>query len=210
MTDGLPDRWFPVARGEDIIVRHVARTQVLGREIAIWRDDAGALNAWEDRCPHRGVRLSIGINDGAALRCRYHGWRYASGGGQCVFIPAHPNQKPANAIRALPYGVAEAYGFVWVNLAGGEAPPSLDVDAWTTLRSVFVDAPVSAVENALAAIETGAAVEAGPVFLLQPVTAGQTVIHGLLPESFAGTERLALLRRHNARLTALRDALEAP
>ena len=108
--------WFPVARVEEVVPRHVVQAQILGQEVAIWRDDEGKVNAWENRCPHRGVRLSIGINDGKELRCQYHGWRYASGSGQCTYIPAHPGQKPANVIKAKPYGVTERYGFVWVNL----------------------------------------------------------------------------------------------
>jgi phenylpropionate dioxygenase-like ring-hydroxylating dioxygenase large terminal subunit len=32
----------------------------------------------ENRCLHRGVRLSIGVNDGRELTCQYHGWRYSS------------------------------------------------------------------------------------------------------------------------------------
>jgi phenylpropionate dioxygenase-like ring-hydroxylating dioxygenase large terminal subunit len=82
------NRWFAVARGAELALRHVMHTQLLGQEIALWRDDAGALNAFENRCPHRGVRLSIGTNTGMELRCQYHGWRFASGGGRCAFIPA--------------------------------------------------------------------------------------------------------------------------
>jgi nitrite reductase/ring-hydroxylating ferredoxin subunit len=198
------DRWFPVARSEEAPPRHVVQAQLLGQEIALWRDDSGALNAWENRCPHRGVRLSIGINDGTTLRCQYHGWRYASGNGQCVLIPAHPEQKPSNVIRAKPYGVAEAYGFIWVNLSGGATDlPALGLNGWTTLRSVFVAAPIAAVEQGLKAQAEG------PVVLLQPVTETETIIHGLLPEALAGDERLALLRSHNARLTELRDSIEA-
>ena len=110
------DRWFPVARSEEVVARHVVQTQLMGQEAALWRDDAGLANAWENRCPHRGVRLSIGINTGSELQCRYHGWRYASASGQCTFIPAHPDQKPPNVIKAKPYACAERSGFVWINL----------------------------------------------------------------------------------------------
>ena len=216
-ADRLFSRWFPVARVEEVVPRHVVQAQLLGQEIALWRDDAGRVNAWENRCPHRGVRLSIGLNDGKELRCQYHGWRYASGSGQCTFIPAHPDQKPPNVIKTKAFGVAEQYGFVWVSL--GEAPdapdmPALGLNAWTTLRSIFVVAPVAAVAEALKA--AGADSSDGFTFaaadqttlLLQPVTDGQTVIHGLVTHEAAEGERLALLRQENARLGDLRDALE--
>jgi nitrite reductase/ring-hydroxylating ferredoxin subunit len=146
-------RWFPVARSEEVISRHVVQTQLLGQEIAVWRDDAGSVNAWENRCPHRGVRLSIGFNTGTELRCQYHGWRYATGSGQCTFIPAHPGQKPSSAIRANVYGAIEQYGFVWVHLGQQQtdtpALPVLAAPQAIALRSIFVEAPPSAVTEAL-------------------------------------------------------------
>jgi nitrite reductase/ring-hydroxylating ferredoxin subunit len=208
--------WFPVARAEEVAPRHVVHAQLLGQEIALWRDDEGQVNAWENRCPHRGVRLSIGINDGKELRCRYHGWHYASGSGQCTFIPAHPDQKPPNVIKTKPYGVAERYGFVWVNL-GEDADvaqvPALGLNAFTTLRSIYVDAPVAAVSAELTAqgfVQTGdfSLEGAGTTLLLQPMDGGQTIVHGLAAGEVVGDERLALLRRHNETMTEVRDAAE--
>jgi nitrite reductase/ring-hydroxylating ferredoxin subunit len=151
----IVDRWFPVARSEEVISRHVVQTQLLGQEIAVWRDDAGSVNAWENRCPHRGVRLSIGFNTGTELRCQYHGWRYATGSGQCTFIPAHPTQKPSSAIRTNVYGSIEQNGFVWVHLGPSAQAPALPTLTTpgtlqaTTLRSIYIEAPPSVVAEAL-------------------------------------------------------------
>jgi nitrite reductase/ring-hydroxylating ferredoxin subunit len=208
--------WFPVARIEEVVPRHVVQAQLLGQEVAVWRDDEGQVNAWENRCPHRGVRLSIGINDGKELRCRYHGWRYASGSGQCTFIPAHPGQKPANVIKAKPYGVAERHGFVWVNL-GADADsadvPALGLNAVTTLRSLYVAAPAAAVAKHLAGQGFTPAGDYllegdGTMLVIQPMDGGQTIVHGLSAGEAEGAERLALLRRHNELLTEVRDAAE--
>jgi nitrite reductase/ring-hydroxylating ferredoxin subunit len=241
-------RWFPVARSAEIVPRHVAQTQLLGHEIALWRSDAGAINAWENRCPHRGVRLSIGFNTGNEVRCQYHAWRFASGSGQCTFIPAHPTQKPASGIRAGVYAVIESHHFVWVSLdplaegldSATEAarlslPASIQPVAQdTTLRSMFVNAAAEAVGGALLkgyrvdaatmvpvaatgeytfiASAHGAAGAASPpmaVFLLQPVTQTQTVIHGLLRPDALAPDRISALRYHNVQLSQLRDAVEA-
>jgi nitrite reductase/ring-hydroxylating ferredoxin subunit len=214
--------WFPVARSEEIVERHIFQAQLFGQEVAIWRDDAGLINAWENRCPHRGVRLSIGINNGTTLQCQYHGFRYATGTGQCTFVPAHPNQKAPNVIRATSYGCTQQYGFVWVNLAqntGAPAAPVIGVDEWTTLRSIFVQAPTSLVRDSLAVthqirsatsefiLETTSGTEK-IVLLLQPLNDSQTVIHGLLTRETRGADRLALLRLHNDALTEGRDAIE--
>jgi nitrite reductase/ring-hydroxylating ferredoxin subunit len=118
----------------------------------VWRDDTGSLNAWENRCPHRGVRFSIGCNTGAELRCQYHGWRYASGSGRCTRIPAHPNQKPSSNLRATVYRAAERYGFAWVSLAPQAALPALpglESSPSLSLRSTFVEAPAARVRELL-------------------------------------------------------------
>ena len=99
MTLSLTDTtWYPVASSSDLPFRHVFHGQLLGRELAIWRADDGNVNVWENRCLHRGVRLSIGINEGAELKCQYHGWRYANRSAGCTYIPAHPADAPARRI----------------------------------------------------------------------------------------------------------------
>lgn len=231
--------WFPVARSEEVVARHIVQAQLLGQELAIWRDDAGHVNVWENRCPHRGVRLSIGLNAGNELRCRYHGWRYASRTGQCTFIPAHPSQKPASAIRTTSYHCTEQYGFVWVNLESESNTKSLGalgIQAWTTLRSIFVQAPTSLVMEILAAkydargssatfeapgprlvpiaeltLETLGQPDDGDsrlIVLLQPMNDNQTLMHGILNREVVGADRLALLRLLNQRLNGIRDVIE--
>ncbi len=211
-------RWFPIARGAEVVPRHVAQTQLLGQEIAVWRDNAGNVNAWENRCPHRGVRLSIGANTGTELRCPYHGWRFASGNGQCTVIPSHPTQKPASSIRASTYAVMERYHLVWINFDAGSAEaPSLPVPETsedTTLRSVFVNSPFAQVSTALEREYEAVTVDefnlraTGLIFLLQPVTHCQTLIHGVAEPGTFGADRLAALRHHNSKLSALRESVE--
>jgi nitrite reductase/ring-hydroxylating ferredoxin subunit len=233
------DRWFPVARSAELVPRHIAQTQLLGQEIALWRADTGAINAWENRCPHRGVRLSIGDNAGNELRCQYHAWRFASGSGQCTFIPAHPTQRPASGIRAGVYAAIERYQFVWVNLDPHTVEPHIDepdlhlteTERDATLRSIFVNAPTAAVRSVLLqGYQVDATTEASVVaadaftltantdaelgeapaivFLLQPVTETQTIIHGLLQPAPPPVERLATLFHHNTQMSALRNAAE--
>jgi nitrite reductase/ring-hydroxylating ferredoxin subunit len=228
-TPRFENRWFPLLRMEEVVPRHVVQAQLLGQEIAVWRDDTGYVNAWENRCPHRGVRLSIGLNTGEELRCQYHGWRYSSRTGQCSLVPANPDRTPAKAMRAIGFACREKTGFVWVNLGDAEprAPlPALIGESFTTLRSVHVDAPLREV-NAFfqkhgtagggAARDTaeipvfsqGSAAESiNALLLLQPMNAAQTVIHGVVRQILDGAERLALLRAHDRNLNELRDEIE--
>ncbi|MBL8583928.1 MAG: Rieske 2Fe-2S domain-containing protein [Rhizobiaceae bacterium] len=110
-----PDRsrWHPIAASHDLPFRHVYHAQLLGREFAVWRADDGYVNVWENRCLHRGVRLSIGMNDGRELKCQYHGWRYANRTAGCTYIPAHPADAPARTITNRTFPAVERYGLVW-------------------------------------------------------------------------------------------------
>ncbi len=144
----LQSIWHPIASSSDLPFRHVYHGQVAGRELAVWRADDGFVNAWENRCLHRGVRLSIGINDGAELKCQYHGWRYSNRSAACVYIPAHPADSPSRTICNRVFPVREKYGLVW----SGEQPegePSavgaLDEGTPFPLRPVPVDAPFAVV-----------------------------------------------------------------
>lgn len=52
--------------------------------LAVWRAADGSVQAWEDRCPHRGAPLSAGrVRDGQ-LVCGRHGWRFDAGGRRIV------------------------------------------------------------------------------------------------------------------------------
>lgn len=106
-------QWHPIAASTDLVPRHVYHAQFFGRELALWRADDGHVNAWENRCLHRGVRLSIGINDGRELVCQYHGWRYANRTAGCTYIPAHPADAPARTICNNQYPVIEKDGLIW-------------------------------------------------------------------------------------------------
>ena len=119
--------WHPVASAHDVPYRHVHHGQLLGRELAVWRADDDHVNVWENRCLHRGVRLSIGMNDGTELRCQYHGWRYANRSAGCTYIPAHPADAPARTICNRTFPSVERYGLVWSGEDPVGEPPTVDV-----------------------------------------------------------------------------------
>ncbi|MGD9754999.1 MAG: Rieske 2Fe-2S domain-containing protein [Acidimicrobiia bacterium] len=112
-SPGLERAWYAVATSDEITEQPRA-VQLLGRHWCVLRLD-GQLTAFEDRCPHRLAPLSIGTNCGAVLECRYHGWRFDRTGA-CTLIPSlGPDAAiPPRASVAVPYGVVERYGLVWL------------------------------------------------------------------------------------------------
>jgi phenylpropionate dioxygenase-like ring-hydroxylating dioxygenase large terminal subunit len=111
----LLDDWHPVAAAGGLASSGPAAARLMGRELALWRSDSGKLQAWDDRCPHRGTRLSAGRLAGETLTCAYHGWRFGTDG-RCVHIPSQPRQRlPENACAKV-FQAEERYGLVWVCL----------------------------------------------------------------------------------------------
>ena len=51
----------------------VRAIKALGRELVVWRGADGQVRCLEDRCPHRGARISLGGVSDSDLACRYHG-----------------------------------------------------------------------------------------------------------------------------------------
>lgn len=91
----------------------VAGARVMGEDIVLWKSGDKIL-AWKDLCVHRGTRLSLGkVVDGENLMCPYHGWTY-NADGQCVKIPAHPEQTPPTKAKTFTYHASVAYDMVWV------------------------------------------------------------------------------------------------
>ncbi len=152
LTERMASQWHPIAAISDLHKRHVFQTELLGHELAVWRADDGYVNVWENRCLHRGSRLSVGINDGAELVCAYHGWRYSSRTAGCTYIPAHPSDAPAQTVCNRVYPVSLKYGLVWAALDQPENTPDIGLPETAeplVLRSLLVGGSVEAVKGHL-------------------------------------------------------------
>jgi nitrite reductase/ring-hydroxylating ferredoxin subunit len=117
--------WHPVLPGYALRVGdNIVSALVQGQELALWRSLDGATQAWDNRCPHRGVRLTLGrILDGR-LSCAYHGWEYAAGTGRCEHIPAMPELAVPGRVCVRTFPVVEIGAMVWTRIDGGAAEGS--------------------------------------------------------------------------------------
>jgi ferredoxin-NADP reductase/nitrite reductase/ring-hydroxylating ferredoxin subunit len=231
--------WHPVATDHDVPYRHIFHGQLLGRELAVWRADDDFVNVWENRCLHRGVRLSIGTNDGRELTCRYHGWRYSNRSAGCTYIPAHPADAPARTINNRTFPAVERYGLIWSGEDPDGEPPAVDVldhgtpfglrnlpvnasaemsvDFLTRLR--FQPSDMLDHEGAEMTVErtdysvTLTASQDGShtsaVFFVQPVDSNRSVIRAVLTETPPIGEQLTVLRHHANELAELVVTIEA-
>lgn len=83
---GPLNRWWPIAASWMVTDTPLGLTR-LGEKIALWRDKDGSVHCVEDRCPHRGARLSMGWNLGDRIACWYHGVE-VGGDGVVKDVPA--------------------------------------------------------------------------------------------------------------------------
>ena len=190
-------RWTPAALSADLAASTAMSASLANKTIALWRSASGRLTASDDRCPHRGMRLSHGFVRGEALSCIYHGWRYGQDG-QCLRIPAHPDLAPPKTIRVETYPVIEQDGVIWI--ADGEdagTPPPLD--GLTPLRSLSVSAGIGAIELAAdaKADADGLLKPSGGTFclLLAPLGEAETLIHVLVSADATPPQRIAASRQ---------------
>ena len=133
------EHWHPVALGESVADAPLA-AELLEQPLVLWRDRLGVVQAWADRCPHRGARLSLGSVCEGRLECPYHGWQFDIRG-QCVHVPALPDFVPPASHVARTYVCLEHYGLVWVRLAASHAAqapsfPAFAAEADAQLRKL--------------------------------------------------------------------------
>src|SRR5207237_9170752 len=99
-----------------------------GHDIVVWRDSVGKIHAHDDRCLHRGAKLSVGEIVNGTLQCAYHGWCYDTAG-QCVAIPTSKTAetKLAPRLRLRSFECQERAGLVWAHFSDKEdqAPTAL-------------------------------------------------------------------------------------
>ncbi len=122
---GLRNLWYPVVASYEVGNNPVGITR-LGENIVLWRDDAGQVHALEDRCPHRGARLSLGWNLGDRVACWYHGVE-VNGEGVVENVPAVdacPMTKQ-KCLRAYPVQERNDAIFLWFGLDDSVAPDEL-------------------------------------------------------------------------------------
>lgn len=118
--------WYPIARSEDVREGPIS-VSLLETDLVLYRAGQDIVVA-ADRCPHRGMRLSLGQHRGGALVCPYHGLAFGQEG-RCTHIPAHPHLTPSQQFRLSTYPAVERYGLVWTCLGASPSPfPELSSD----------------------------------------------------------------------------------
>ena len=112
MFDDFARVWTPILPASALSTKP-QRVVLAGTPLVAWRDGARRPAVLLDRCPHRGVSLSLGSRTPTgALACGFHGWEFG-GDGSCLHIPFNPDA-PRGQRGATPLPTRELGGLIWV------------------------------------------------------------------------------------------------
>lgn len=132
-----PNHWYVVAQSHEV-TQHPHAITLWEQAIVLYRDDAGTVQALEDRCPHRQVKLSAGDVVNGRMVCAYHGWAFDSAGA-CVDVPYLSERQKLPTCTLRTYPVREQDGFIWLfpgEAEQAEATPPLGVPEWEHLNYI--------------------------------------------------------------------------
>jgi phenylpropionate dioxygenase-like ring-hydroxylating dioxygenase large terminal subunit len=117
----IRNQWYVLLESDEVKDKPVGVTR-LGEKMVFWRDRAGKVHCAVDKCPHRGIQLSLGAVVDDHLQCPFHGFEYDASG-QCMLVPANGRGGVIPATLHLhSYPTHEVHGYIWV--WWGENPPA--------------------------------------------------------------------------------------
>ena len=64
--------WIPICQEKDVIDKKIYNIDLLDSSVSVTRLSDGSYSVFEDRCPHRGAKLSGGIFGNDCVKCPYH------------------------------------------------------------------------------------------------------------------------------------------
>jgi nitrite reductase/ring-hydroxylating ferredoxin subunit len=133
-----PNGWFQVGYSEDVKPGGVVPLKYFGRDLVLFRSEAGEAHLLDAHCAHMGAHLGYGgiVKDGC-VRCPFHAWRF-DGSGQCVEVPYAPRVPPKARVRSWHLKEVNGLLMAWHHIGG--QPPSWDIEPipehgaadWTT------------------------------------------------------------------------------
>ncbi len=116
--------WYVAAWDHELIDGRLLARTILGKPVVLYKGDSGRVVALDDRCCHRGARLSAGRREGDDLRCMYHGLKFDPTG-RCIQIPGQENIPPKLGVRGYPVLERDQLVWIWMGDAAKADPAKI-------------------------------------------------------------------------------------
>jgi phenylpropionate dioxygenase-like ring-hydroxylating dioxygenase large terminal subunit len=153
----IPNQWYAILESDQVKKRKPIGVTRMGEKLVAWRDSRGQVTVMVDKCPHRGVALSVGKLIGDCIQCPFHGFEYDTSG-TCKLVPANGrNAEPPKALHVKTYPTREQHDFIYI--WWGEPRPDLrpvpwfesipDTMVYSTIKDHWANHYARAIENQL-------------------------------------------------------------
>jgi vanillate O-demethylase monooxygenase subunit len=121
----LENCWYVAAWNHELTDGRLLARTLLDKPVLLYRGESGRVVALDNRCCHRGAKLSNGRREGDDIRCMYHGLKFEPGG-RCIQIPGQDNIPRGLGVRSYP--VLERDRLVWIWMGDAAADPAKILD----------------------------------------------------------------------------------
>lgn len=105
--------WYVIARSDQCLNGKILSRTILNKNVVLYRGSDGRARAFEDKCPHKMLPLSLGKLKENHLVCRYHGWEFNSEG-ELHNIPCHGENEKLIKCRLVSYSIVEQDEWIWI------------------------------------------------------------------------------------------------
>lgn len=110
----IENMWYTILESKEVKASKLLGVKRLNKSLVFFREDDGSVVCMEDKCSHRGVKLSIGTVKSGCVTCPFHGFEFNSNG-ECIAIPANgKNSKVSNRFNVRTYPTYETNGFIFI------------------------------------------------------------------------------------------------
>jgi 3-ketosteroid 9alpha-monooxygenase subunit A len=110
---GFARGWFVISFSDEVATGQVVPLRYFGKDLVLFRTEAGEARVFDAFCPHLGAHLGHGGKvSGEGLVCPFHAWRFDARG-DCVEIPYAKRVPPKAKIDCWPVVERNGIVFVW-------------------------------------------------------------------------------------------------
>ena len=141
----IPWGWYGVSLSSELAPGEVKPLRYFGKDLVLFRTEAGEAKVLDAHCPHLGAHLGYGGKvKGEHIACPFHAWEF-DGLGVCKNVPYAKNMPPrADGCKQVIYSypVVERNQVVWCWYHPQRIAPSFEVETipeigdpeWTDFR----------------------------------------------------------------------------
>ncbi len=109
----LKNCWYVAAWDHELNDGKLLERTLLGETVLLYKTPDDAVVALDNRCCHRGAKLSQGRIEGDCVRCMYHGLKFDPSGA-CVQIPGQERIPPKLGVKSYPVINKDHLVWIWM------------------------------------------------------------------------------------------------